>query len=99
MRRKYTSLVTDRPHDLSHKFVSRLLNVFTDPNNTLVNNHESQTIIENIIFYEYEALFSGNTSKYIVGGINTEMLGPMLSKYLMDKDLVLNKYIDNLFTQ
>ena len=98
-RSKYASLATENPHDLSHKFVSRLLNAFSDPNNILINNQESQIIIENIIFDEYEALFSGNTSKYIVGGINTEILGPILSKYLLEKDLVLKKYIDNLLTQ
>lgn len=98
MRRKYTSLVRDTPHDLSDKFVSRLLNVFIDPKNTLVNNRESQKKIEKIIFDEYDVLFSSNTSKYI-GGINTEMLGSVLSKYLMDKYSVLNKYIDYLFSQ
>lgn len=96
-RRKYSAI--DTTHDLSHKFVSCVLNALSDPNNVLVNNPESQLIIENIIFDEYEDLFSRNTTKYIVGGINTDILGPMLSKYLMDKELVLNKYIDNLLTQ
>lgn len=94
-----TSQPINLHNNVSSNFVSRLLNSFNDPKNVLINDERSQSIIENIIFDEYESVFSGNTKKYIVGGINTELLNPILSKYVFDNEYIMNKYIDNLFKE
>jgi hypothetical protein len=57
-------------NNLSSNFVSRLLNSLNDPKNVLINDERSERTIENIIFDEYDSVFSGNTTKYIVGGIH-----------------------------
>lgn len=85
--------------DLSSNFVSKLLNSFNDPNNVLINDEASQRIIENIIFDDYDFIFSNNTRNYIVGGINTELINPILSKYILDVQSNMDTYIDNLYKQ
>lgn len=83
----------------SPNFVGSLLNSLNDPKNALINDEQSQKTIENIIFDEYESVFSNNTKNYIVGGINTEILNPILSKFLMEKEPIMQVYINNLFKQ
>jgi hypothetical protein len=78
-------------------FVSHLLNMFNDPHNTLINNEDSQRRIESIIHDEYELAFA-NTTKF-VGGINTELLTPTFSKYLIDKEQDLATYVGLLMEE
>jgi len=51
-----------------------------------------------MIFDEHDYIFSGNISRY-VGGINTQLLNPIVSKYVLDKKPLLYKYIDNLLLE
>ena len=84
-------------HNTTHSsFVSNLLKSLADPNNVLINNEQSQRSIENIVFDDYEEAFSRNTTRFIAGGINTEVLGPLLSKFIFEKKDIVNTYIDNL---
>lgn len=94
--KEYTSNVCYKDSQFSSKFVSRLLNSFNDPNNILINNEQSKRTIENIIIEEFESVFGGNTNKFIAGGVNTGLLTPILTKYILDKEFLIRKYINNL---
>lgn len=87
-----TPNIIDKRPNFSAKFVTRLLDSFNDPNNILINDEKSQRTIENIILEEFESVFSGNTNKYIAGGVNTELLNPILSKYILEKKSIKKIY-------
>ena len=85
-----------RSQNVTPRFISFLLNTLNDPNNTFTNSETSQRLIENIIFDEYESLFSGNTNTFMTGGIKPEILGPRLKNYLDSKRATLHRYINNI---
>lgn len=93
-----TPQITVKRKDTSFKFVGRLLDILNNPNNNLINNQKSQRIIENIVFEEFESVIQGNNNKLVLAGVNTEILTP-LSKYLTDKRVILDKYINNLYNE
>ena len=80
-------------------FVSILLKSLNDPNNTFKNNEDSQRSIENIVFEDYEYHYSSNSTKFIAGGINSEILTPMLNKLILDKTDTIKVYINNLLRE
>lgn len=81
------------------KFMNRLLTSLSDPNNSLISNEESQKRIESIIFDEFQSVLGGNTDKFIREGINTELINPLLSKYLLGKGKIteIKDFIDSYF--
>lgn len=79
------------------KFMDRLLTYLSDPNNSLISNEQSQRKIESIIFDEFQSVLGGNTDKFIREGINTELINPLLSKYLVGKITEIKDFIDNYF--
>lgn len=94
----YSSQSDPKKKNFSSKFVSTLLNSLNDPKHILINDEESQINIENILFDEYESIFR-DKPKNMVAGINTEILGPILSKYTLGKLDIFNRYIDNLYNE
>ena len=52
-------------------------------------------IIENILYDQYKEIFD-NKDKYIVNGINTDILGKNLYKYIDERKNVLEQYTDKL---
>jgi hypothetical protein len=63
------------------------------------NDENSQRAIENIVFEDYEFNYSANSAKYIRGGINTQILNPMLNKMILDKSEIIKVYINNLLNE
>lgn len=63
------------------------------------NDENSQKAIENIVFEDYEFNYSTNSTKYISGGINTQILTPMLNKTIHDKSDIIKVYINNLLNE
>lgn len=86
---------TDSPAN----FVSVILKSLNDPNNTFKNDENSQRSIESIVFEDYEFNYSANSTKFISGGINTEILTPMLNKMIYDKTDIIKVYIKNLLNE
>lgn len=70
-----------------------------DPKNTFKNNEDSQKSIENIVFDDYEYYYSPNSTKYMIGGINSEILTPMLKNLIMDKTVTIKSYANNLLNE
>ena len=85
-----------KPGNVTPKFITLLLNSFNDPNNTFTNSEQSQRVIENIIFEDYESAVSSNTNRFITGGIKVDILGPILNKYILSKREIILIYINNL---
>lgn len=61
-----------------------------------INNEDTQKSIERLILDEFELFSSNNKGYYISGIINTDLLGPLLSKYIIGKLDYLKKYTNNL---
>lgn len=79
--------------------VSVILKSLNDPQNVFKNDENSQRSIENIVFEDYEFNYSANSTKYISGGINTQILSPMLNKMIYDKTDIIKVYINNLLKE
>lgn len=79
------------------KFMNRLLTSLSYPNNSLISIEESQKRIESIIFDVFQSVLGGNTDKFIREGINTELINPLLNKYLLGKIEERNDFIYNYF--
>ncbi len=80
--------------DKTSKFVAHLLNSFKISDSC--SNEENQKRIETIIIDEFDSVFSNNKTKYIVGGVNTDLLNTLLNKYIISKETDLRFYISNL---
>ena len=77
------------------KFVAHMLNYLESPDKPLISNEESQLHIESSILEQFDELFSTNSEKYILGGINKELLNYHLGKYFEDRRNILLPYINN----
>jgi hypothetical protein len=79
------------------KFVAQLLSNLNKLvyQTGFISNEDTQKSIENLIIDEF-GLFSSNNKKYYLSGINTELLGPILSKYIIDRQDLIVSYIDKL---
>lgn len=80
--------------DMTSKFVAHLLNSFKISDSC--SNEENKKCIETIIIDEFDSVFSNNKTKYIVGGVNTDLLNTVLNKYIISKETDLRLYISNL---
>ena len=80
------------------KFLEHLLSKLNKlaHQNGYINNADTQKSIESLIMDEFDIFSSNNKSYYIAGVINTELLGPLLSKYIIDRIDLLNSYVDKL---
>ncbi len=88
---------TNSTKDYSSKFITHLLKLLYSDNNTkYYNNFELQKSIESIIIDEYDLFFSNNAYKYTIGGIDRNILGGSLTKYVSSKEELLTFYIDKL---
>lgn len=81
------------------RFIGSLLSYLNDPQNAFTNSEHSQRVIENIIFDEYQSYYSPNANKFIAGGIKSDVVNPMLTKYLLSKKDIIQIYANNLIKQ
>lgn len=80
------------------KFVSRLLDrvKIIDSNNSIISNEDNQRRIESTILDEFYQMFGNNKNSYMLGGINTQLLGSSLSKFVITKEKLLRDSIKNM---
>jgi hypothetical protein len=83
--------------DYTSKFVARLLTVFNTAGDQLISNEESKKHIESIILDEFDLAFSNNKNKFIVKGVNMELLSNSLKKYILEKEPSIIHYIKKLY--
>jgi len=87
---------SDRGNNHS-KFIGHLLNQLeaTVINNGVVSNEATQKRIENIIFDEFD-LFVSNKNKNILGNSDLPSINSPLSRYVIDKQKLLEFYLGKL---
>lgn len=99
IRTQSKSLSVTNVTNSNNNFASVILKSLNDPKNVFRNDENSQRAIENIVFEDYEFNYSANSAKYIRGGINTQILNPMLNKMILDKSEIIKVYINNLLNE
>ena len=80
-------------------FVSVILKSLNDPKNTFKNDEVSERSLENMVFQDSEFNYSANSTKFISGGINIDILSPLLNKTIINITDTINRYINNLINQ
>lgn len=78
------------------KFITSVLSTLNTSESVLGNDESSQRKIENLTFDEFESVFAGNKNKFMLGGINSELVNPLVGKYFLEKEKDIFLYINNL---
>lgn len=90
-----TNQITSKKSHTS-KFITAVINKLNLGGSSLNNDEYSQRKIENFTLEEFESVFSGNKNKFMVGGINSEHVNPLVGKYFLEKENEIFIYINNL---
>jgi len=61
-----------------------------------LSNKQNQVQLKNLILEEFNLFYSTNKKTFEISGINTEMLTPVVNRYILGKLESINLYIDRL---
>lgn len=92
------STETDSKLILKENFICKLLKELKI--NEYNNDEDTQRFIENVLYDDFESLFleKKRNKQILIGGVNKDLLGHVLHKYILQKELgvvvYINKFLD-----